>query len=335
MKKKEIAAVIAAMMIFLFVGCNYNRFLPSDITSMEHVSTVQADGITVMPTEAYATAPFAAVEQTTLKQYDFTRLIYSLNSTAVACFDVRENRYLYEKNTQSRIAPASLTKIVTACVALKYADPSSVYTVGDEILLVGENSSLCYINQGQQATLYDLLCGMLLVSGNDAAYTIAVNIARTVSGNSLSAAEGAVYFVGLMNDFGAGIGLTDSHFANPDGWDDDGHYMCLRDIVTAARYAIGLDVFREIVGKTSYSASFVSGQTVEWNNINQMQNTDSAFYVEHVKGIKTGNTQNAGRCLIALYEDGSHELIAASMGNPTNEERYFSVREMIDTVLLQ
>lgn len=329
MKKKEIAAILAAIVIFLFVGCNYNRFLSPDDQSGWSRHTAQTEAVTAV------TAPLTTEEPTTLKQYDFTHLIYSINSTSVACFDVREDRYLYEKNTQAPIAPASLTKIVTACVALRYADPSSVYTVGDEIRLVGENSSLCYLKEGQQATLYDLLCGMLLVSGNDAAYTVAVNVARTVSGNSLSGAEGAAYFVGLMNDFGAEVGLTNSHFANPDGWDDDAHYMCLRDIVTVAGYALGLDVFREIVGKTSYFASFVSGQTVEWHNINQMQNTASPFYVEHVKGIKTGTTTNAGQCLIALYEDGTRELIVASMGNPTTEERYYSVREMIDTVLLQ
>ncbi|MBQ6119216.1 MAG: hypothetical protein IJK98_08290, partial [Clostridia bacterium] len=88
------------------------------------------------------TAPPATEEPTTLKTYDFSHLNYSVNSSAAACFDVNENRYLFEKNATARIPPASLTKIVTACVALKYADASVVYTVGDELLYVQKDSSL-------------------------------------------------------------------------------------------------------------------------------------------------------------------------------------------------
>ena len=342
MKKKEIAAIVIAVGIFLFVGCNFNRFMPAYAPSVQNMSATPTDADPATPTEAVPatpteaeTAPPTTEEPTTLKQYDFSKLTYSANSTAAACFNVKENRYLFEKNTQDRIPPASLTKIVTTCVALKYADPSAVFTVGDELMMVEKDSSLCFIKAGHQVTLHDLLCGMLLASGNDAAYTVAVNIARTVSGNSLSAADAVAYFVNLMNEFATEIGLTNSHFVNPDGWDNDEHYMCLRDIITAAGYALRQDVFREIVGQTSYFATFVTGQTIEWKNSNQMMNNTSQFFVENVKGIKTGTTPKAGRCLIVLFDDGTHELIAASMGNPTDEERYYSVREMIDTVRLQ
>lgn len=332
MKRKELVAIVIALGIFLFVGCNYQK-----IVDWKTSGRLSAE-VTATPTDVSTTVPTTVTtteEPTTLRSYDFSQLRYSVNSGAVACYELKENRYLYEKNTSAHISPASLTKIVTACVALKYADPSVVYTVGDEINLVGKDSSLCFIRAGQQVTLYDLLCGMLLASGNDAAYTVAVNVARSVSGTSLGTAEGVSYFVGLMNDFAAEIGLTDSHFANPEGWDDDNQYMSLNDIVSAARYAIGLDVFREIVGKTNYAATFVSGQTVTWKNSNLMMDAASPFYVEGISGIKTGTTERAGRCLITRYTDGSHDLLIASMGNPTDEERYFSIREIIDTIKLQ
>ena len=327
MRIKEIAAVAAAIGVFVFVGCNYNKLLPLEQMS----ATTSAAPATTAPTTEEPTTE----ETTTLKQYDFSGLRYSLNSAAVACYDCAEKRFLYEKNASAHLAPASLTKIVTACVALQYADPSIVYTVGDEVNLVEAGSSLCYILPGHQLTLYDLLCGMLLTSGNDAAYAVAVNVARTVSGTSLTAQEGLTYFAGLMNDFAAQIGMADSHFINPEGWDAPEQYMCARDIAIAADYALGLDPLREILGKTSYSAVFVSGQTIEWKNTNHMLDSTSPFFMQGITGGKTGTTEKAGKCLFAIYQDDSHTLIAVSMGNPTEEERYYSVREMIDTVLVQ
>ena len=224
---------------------------------------------------------------------------------------------------------------MTAGVALKYADPSAVFTVGDEIKFAKSNSSMCFILKGHQVTLYDLLCGMLMASGNDAAYTVAVNVARSVSGSALNDAEAVGCFVGLMNSYAAEIGLTGSHFVNPEGWDDPEQYMTLQDIVTAALAAMANDTFREIVGKQTYDARFVSGQTITWKNSNLMLDPASPFYLEGVNGIKTGTTEFAKRCLIASYEDADRQLIVASMGNTTDEERYYSVREMIDTVRSQ
>ena len=332
MKIKEIAALVLAACLVLLPGCNFGRLIIVEpaATPVDAVAT-KTDAT---PTEA-TTDPPTTEEPTTQKNYDFSGLKYSANSAAVACYDLREERYLYEKNAQTSIAPASLTKIVTACVALKYALPDEVFTVGDEIKLVGSNSSLCFVQAGQQVTLYDLLCGMLLASGNDAAYTVAVNVARKAAGKTLPAADAVSFFVQLMNEFCAEIGLENSHFVNPEGWDDPQECMSARDIVTAARYAMQSHVFREIVAKQSYSATFVSGQTISWTNSNLMMDPSKPFYTEGIEGIKTGTTASAAKCLAAYYRDGEHELIVVSMGNATDEERYYSVREIIDTVKSQ
>ena len=328
MKIKKIAVSATVVCVFLLSGCNFNGVFVPETRNGREVSVP----VTVM--DALSTGP-APEDSTTLTMYDFSRLQYSANSVAVACYDLREGRYLYEKNTQSRISPASLAKIVTACVALKYMDPAAVCTVGDEIDLIGENSSTCEIRSGQRMTLYDLLCGMLLVSGNDAAYTVAVNVARAVSGSPMTTYEALNYFVGLMNGFCVEAGLTDSRFANPDGWDDPNEYMSLRDIITAAKLAMQLDVFREIVCMTGYHTTVVSGETVSWTNINQMMNVDSPFYLEGIYGIKTGTTGNAGKCIIACYQDSERTLLIASMGNSDEAERCYSVREIVDAVKSQ
>ena len=329
MKIKEIVALAVAAGVFLVVGCNYNKLLPQE---PETASTAAA---TTPVTSAATTIPPTTEEPTTLKTYDFSQLRYSGNTLSAVCYDCEEQRFLFEKNAYAHIAPASLTKIVTACVALQYADPSVVFTVGDEVNLVEKDSSLCFILPGHQVTLYDLLCGMLLVSGNDAAYTVAVNVARTVSGSSLTAQEGVAYFTELMNDFAASHGMINSHFVNPEGWDDPNQYMSAHDIAIAADVAMGLAPFREIVAKTEYSALFVSGQTIEWKNTNQMLNSASPFFTPGVIGGKTGTTEKAGKCLFAAFRDDAHSLISVSMGNVTEEDRYYSVREMFDTVLVQ
>ena len=335
MKIKRIAALLLAACTALLTGCNFGRLIIAVPTaSVSDATPVDATPADATPADA-PTAPPATEEPSARKTYDFSGLKYSANSTAVACYDLREERYLYEKNTQTAIAPASLTKIVTACVALKYALPDEVFTVGDEIRLVGGNSSLCFVQVGQQVTLYDLLCGMLLASGNDAAYTVAVNVARKAAGKTLPTADAVGFFVQLMNEFCGEIGLENSHFVNPEGWDDPQEYMSARDIVTAARYALQSHVFREIVSKKTYSATFVSGQTVEWTNSNQMMDTSKPFYTEGIEGVKTGTTEFAAKCLAAYYRDDGRELLVVSMGNTTDEERYYSVREIIDTVKSQ
>lgn len=323
MKAKEFAVLFAAAALLVLAGCNFSSIVVPEPAGTEGAVSVAS------PTEAETTE--AVTEPTTLRQYDFTQLKYSVNSVAVACYDCKEERFVFEKNADARIAPASLTKIVTACVALKYAQPTAVFTVGEEIKLVGSNSSLCFIQVGHQLTLYDLLCGMLLNSGNDAAYTVAVNVAQTVSGKTLAAKDAVGFFVQLMNEFCAEIGLKNSHFVNPEGWDDPEEYMSAADIVTAARYAMENDVFREIVAKQEYFATFVTGQTIVWKNSNQLMDPDSLYYYEGIEGIKTGTTEKAAKCLAAYYRDDERELIVVSMGNLTDEERFYSVQEIINT----
>ena len=346
MTAKRFTAFTAAVAILFCTGCNYNRIIignqPSDsalaVATAADATVTDATATDATATDATGTdaaTVLSLTNQTPPMTYDFSQLKYSVNSTAVSCFDVRENRFLYQKHTLTRISPASLTKIVTASVALKFVDPATVFTVGEEVKLAQSNSSLCFILPGHQVTLYDLLCGMLLASGNDAAYTIAVNVARIVSGSALDTASAVAYFVGLMNRYAEEIELTGSHFVNPEGWDDPEQYMTLKDIIVAALFAMQYGPFREIVGKSSYAATFVSGQTITWKNSNQMMDPSTSFFLEGIRGIKTGTTALAKKCLIAFYEDGNRELIIASMGNTTDEERYFSIREIIDTIKYQ
>lgn len=256
-----------------------------------------------------------------------------INAPYMGLFDADDMAAVYTKNQDKKIAPASLTKIITACVALKYASPDEIFTVGSELNLVMPNSSLCFIKQGQRLSLYDLLTGMMVKSGNDAAYTIAVNIARKAANNkNMTNKAAAEYFCTLMNDFAKEVGAKNSHFVNPDGWDADNHYTTINDLALFCSYAIKHDELCEIVKIHKKTVVFESGESILWTNTNLLLNKDSSYYMPEAIGLKTGTTPDAGNCLIALAEFGSQKYIAIVTGCATNEGRYESMHKLFELI---
>lgn len=254
--------------------------------------------------------------------------------TAYEVYCVEESRILIGENIYRKIAPASLTKLLTASVALKYCGADEVVTVGTELELVQPESSLCLIRKGHRLTMYDLLTGLLLPSGNDAAYTIAVHVARKVSGIPELHDRAAVrVFCDLMNDFGEEIGLKNTHFVNPEGWDDPRHYTTASDLTKIAKYALSVPEIREIVATRKSDVTFVSGETITWYNGNQLLYPDSDFYCEDAIGMKTGFTDNAGRCLIAAFEKSGKTYIITMLGCTDPEWRYNKVLELYENII--
>ncbi len=238
---------------------------------------------------------------------------------------------LYQEGEDVSIYPASLTKILTACTALKYASPDTIYTVSTELALVQPHSSLCMIQQGHQLTLRDLLTGMLISSGNDAAYTIAVNVAREVTENpDLSDEEATACFVGLMNDYAAELGAENTHFINPEGWDNPEHQTTVHDLALISAHAMQYDVIREIASTPSKHVVFASGEIVTWYNTNALLHEDSEYYLPQAIGLKTGTTDLAGMCLAAVIEADGVEYIAISANCQTNDDRYGKVLQLIE-----
>ena len=192
-------------------------------------------------------------------------------SAALYCID--DNNLIYSDNIDLCIAPASLTKLLTASVALNYLSPDTIVTVGSELSLVKPYSSLCLIAKGHRLRLSDLLTGMLMASGNDAAYTVAVTTARAVYPDEyLTDIQAVERFSGLMNDFASKIGMQNSHFTTPEGWDDANQYTTVRDLLTLSEYALSIPVIRDIVGTYQKYIVFVSGENVTWTNTNNILN---------------------------------------------------------------
>ncbi len=229
---------------------------------------------------------------------------------ACIAYDVTNDKTIFQKNPDMKISIASTTKIITSLVALKYADAEEIFTVGSELMIVQPNSSLCLIQKGHQLKLKTLIAGMLLPSGNDAAYTVAVNIARKHSGNTeMTDTEAKDYFCGLMNDYAKALGCTSTHFSNPDGWDNPSHYSTAGDMLIFAKEALKNEALIPIMSTFSRTFFFASGENIQWKSSNALLDPASPYYYPFANGMKTGTTEDAGNCLIASAKKSGVQMI--------------------------
>jgi D-alanyl-D-alanine carboxypeptidase (penicillin-binding protein 5/6) len=206
--------------------------------------------------------------------------------------DDASGQVLFEHDGDLRVAPASLTKIATAVVALENADLNEVVTTTVDGHDMGD-SSVMGLYPVDLLSLQDLLYGLLLPSGNDAA----IQIAQVVGGDEAN-------FVRMMNDLARHLGLRNTHFVNPHGLDDPEHYSSAYDLAVLARYAMGNPTFRKIVGTRSYIAR--GFQTYPLYNTNPLLGR-----YEGLDGVKTGLTDNAGQTYVASATRDGHRVYAS------------------------
>ncbi len=251
-------------------------------------------------------------------------------------YDVTNGKILFEKNANAKCYPASTTKLLTASVALYYMHGDTIMTVGDEIEMIGYDSSVCGLQQGYRMTLSQLITGLMMNSGNDAAYTIAVNVARYVSGyKDMSNAAAVNYFASLMNRFAKNLGATGSNFVNPDGYHDPNHYSTAHDLLLIAQEAMKYAVVRNASSAYEMKISTLSGQWLTFKNTNSLINSKSEYYYPYATGLKTGMTYGAGYCLIATATKDGRTLIAISMGASSDHGRYTDTINMLNAAFNQ
>jgi D-alanyl-D-alanine carboxypeptidase (penicillin-binding protein 5/6) len=230
--------------------------------------------------------------------------------------DAATGKVVFAKNDRERAYPASTTKILTALIALETGKPDELVTVGAEARPEDPEESRAGLRPGQRLKLYDLVEAALLPSGNDAARTLAVHVARKTEGNpNLGAAEAQKQFVELMNKRARKAGATHSHFVNSTGLHDPDHYSTARDLALIAKAAMENERFRQAVQATGYEAVAVNGAggavaKLSLTNTNQLLQTDSANYFKGANGIKTGFTDQAGYCLVSSVAKNGKKVIA-------------------------
>lgn len=242
-------------------------------------------------------------------------------------------KILYEKNSGERFYPASTTKIMTALLLLEHASPEEMVTTGEEVFMVGPDSSTSGLTLGDRISVRDLLYAMMLPSGNEAAYAAAVYVARQTSGQpDMPVQEALDYFVGLMNKRARNLGALKTHFANPDGYHHPDHYTTAYDLALIAREAMQNNLLRQAACSKVHEATvWRDGSPVKlkWFNTNWLLHPDLSYYYPRATGLKTGHTPEAGATIVATASEGELELIAVLL-KTTTENRFLEAASLFD-----
>jgi D-alanyl-D-alanine carboxypeptidase (penicillin-binding protein 5/6) len=246
----------------------------------------------------------------------------SLYAEHVFVYDVTEEKYLFKKATDAPIVPASISKLLASLCALHYVPKNHVIKPGDELKLVKPDSSIAYIKSHHKLTVEMLIEGMMLPSGNDAAYALAAGVARYVANDATMSGQDAIdYFLDLVNNYAVSIGCTGTHYVTPDGYAYEDHYNSVHDLVIIAKAAIQNEVISKHTAKASDYVTYASGHTNTWKNTNKLIQSDSPYYSPYVTGLKTGSLAN-NYCILVSAEIGGHTFIIGVFKAPEEDDRY-------------
>ena len=251
-----------------------------------------------------------------------------VTSQAAALFDMDDREVLYSKDVFERMYPASITKIMTALVAIKEGDLKSRVLVTDDAVITEPGATLCGIEPGDTLTLEQLLYGLMLPSGNDAGAAIAVHIAGSIEA-----------FSDMMNEEAVRLGATGTHFVNPHGLNDPDHYTTAYDLYLIYNEALKYPVFRQIVGTTAYTANYHNKNSEpvsktwkgsNWFMTGERETPDGL----KVFGGKTGTTKAAGYCLImASRDDSDKEYISVVLKADSRPHLYDNMTNIISKIV--
>lgn len=234
-----------------------------------------------------------------------------LTAQGAIVVDVKSQAVLYEKNASERFFPASTTKIATALVSFNHYKLDDILTVKD---LVSEGKTMGLV-LGEKMTVENLLYGTLVHSANDAAYVLADNYPG-----------GVEKFVDQTNRLAEEIGLEDTHFTNPVGFDTANHYTTAKDLSKMAKYALQNKTFSKIVGTKSITVSDVS-----YSRFHPLENVNELLgNLKGVSGVKTGFTKEGGEILVTEVVRGGREVLFVIL---KSQDRFDETKKMIEWVL--
>lgn len=309
-KKKQLHLLAATLTLLLMAGLlaflvyfyvlrshDYTLFLPYDKSD-----SVLGSGNMLL--SANAAEGFS--EDLCVASGDINSQLLTIDAYSAGLFNANAGETVFAKDIFTRRSPASITKIMTALVTLKYGNLDDLVTVTATAKDIEYGSSVCDIKEGDVLSLRQLLYGMMIASGNDAAMMIAEHVGGSVE-----------HFVALMNQEALELGATGTHFMNPHGLTHEDHYTTVYDIYLIFHAAMQYDIFQDIISRKNYYAEYSrydgSAVAVTWESTNHyLTNEAEAPDEVVVYGGKTGTTEDAGACLALLAKD--------LYGNP-----YFSI----------
>ncbi len=236
----------------------------------------------------------------------------SVSARNAILMELDSGRILFEKEGHKRERIASITKIMTAILAIESGRLKDKVKVSSRA--AGTEGSSLYLQEGEKILLEDLVYGLMLRSGNDAAVAIAEHVGGSLDG-----------FVFLMNQKAEEIGMKDTHFANPHGLDDkENHYSTAYDMALLTRYAMGNETYRTVSGTKVHKAPHPSQPwDREWHNKNRLL---TELY-KYATGGKTGYTKRAKRTLVTTAAKGDFEMVAVTLNGPDDWKDHISMYE--------
>ncbi len=270
--------------------------------------------------------PFAA--DICVTDNDFEKLSLSIDeSEAGGLFDATDSETVYAKNVHAKLNPASLTKVMTAYIALKYGHLEDTLTASANVLITESGAQLLGIKEGDKMTLEQALNALLLYSANDAGVLIAEYLSGSVE-----------KFAAVMNDEAKKLGATNTHFTNPHGLTDEAHYTTAYDLYLMMNAAMQYEEFRRIINTTEYKSTYKDREgnpkNIEIMTTNAYLKGDmTAPDGVSVIGGKTGTTKAAKSCLILLSNGANgHTYISVILGSQDHESLYRNMTTLLDDI---
>lgn len=228
---------------------------------------------------------------------------FAKTAEGAGAFNIDTHQVLYSQNLFEKLYPASTTKILTAYIILKNCDLNATVTVSHDAANPGHSSSVCGLKEGDVITVQDLLYGLLLESGNDAAIALAEYCSGSVE-----------EFAKLMNSTAKSFGATNSNFVNPSGLPDENHYTTIYDMYLIFSNAISLESFVAIISSQTHDVAYTNAQGAAVsktfkNTCGYLTGAYTAPENVTVTVGKTGTTGEAGHCLVLLSQNAKNERI--------------------------
>ncbi len=232
-----------------------------------------------------------------------------IQALSALSYDLTTGQVLFEKNSSEELPMASLTKVMTAIVALDNFKSTDIITVDHKSASIGENSM--GLTEGEKLTVEELLYGLFLMSGNDAAEALAN-----------ASPFGRENFIYQMNKKAEDLGISNTRFTNPSGLQGDGNqYSTSQDLLIITKHALENPLIADIVKQPYHFIPFTdTHKAFELYNETNLLTTYPG-----VKGVKTGYTYEAGLCLISYLEYNGHKIIAVVLNSPSRREEMIQI----------
>ncbi len=319
-KRMKVCCLIMAVLVAV-TGCGTTDY------AMPYESNNQVSSFQLVQADNAQTAkPFAA--DLCVADSDISNAeIHISDISAAALFDLNQLDTIYAENINTQVHPASLTKVMTALVALKYGTTDQMLTASENVKITESGAQLCGLKPGDTMTLGQALHILLIYSANDVAIMIAEGVGGSVE-----------EFVEMMNDEAKKLGATNCHFQNPNGLTQDEHYVTAYDLYLIFAEALQYDLFNEIIQMSSYTTTYKNKdgeeKSLEISTTNQfIKGNYTAPDNVTIIGGKTGTTNAAGHCLILLSRNNSgNPYISIIMNSKTTDDLYAQMTELLNAV---